>query len=359
MPSPSERLSSAWEDPADEFDERDFEPRRLADPPIACATLATDCARSRVASAVRATFSATRGAARFAFFTPRDTLRAAPEARAPIDLERDFDDEELRRDFDFDFDVDARRAELWLRDAALDFDFDVRPVRFEDFFEDEPRRFAAIGMLLADAGTKRALVAAAVPTRAPSETRGRRRRPCKGRTMSATLFTIGHGTLSLEGLLTALRSAGVDALVDVRAYPRSRHNPQFNTDSLSGWLAEQGIAYRWVAALGGRRRAAADSPNVALRNDAFRAYADYMGTSEFRAAFDALVAAPEVSPTAIMCSETVWWRCHRRLIADAAELLRSIPVEHIMPGGKRTRHRLTEGVRRVDDRLVYDVTSPS
>ena len=179
--------------------------------------------------------------------------------------------------------------------------------------------------------------------------------------MTATLFTIGHGTLSLEGLLAELRSAGVGALVDVRAYPRSRHNPQFNTDSLSGWLAEQGIAYRWVAALSGRRRAVAESPNVALRNDAFRAYADHMATSEFRAAFDTLIDAAWESPSAIMCSETVWWRCHRRLIVDAAELLRSTPIEHIMPAGKRTRHRLTEGVRREGERLVYDdgVTTPS
>ena len=173
--------------------------------------------------------------------------------------------------------------------------------------------------------------------------------------VAMTVYTIGHGTMSVEALAAALHSAGVRALVDVRAYPRSRHNPQFNKESLAGSLPELGLAYEWAQALGGRRRPLKDSRNIALRNDAFRAYGDYMRTPEFASALDALLRVARAQATAIMCSETVWWRCHRRLIADALVLLEDAAVVHLMPRDKQVAHRLTDGVRVADGMLAYDV----
>jgi uncharacterized protein (DUF488 family) len=169
------------------------------------------------------------------------------------------------------------------------------------------------------------------------------------------LFTIGHGTLPIDGFIAELAGADVKTLVDVRAFPHSRHNPQFGAEALEASLSAAGVEYAWAEALGGRRRPTAGSPNVALRNDAFRAYADYMSTELFWTALDDVLARARRAPTAIMCSETVWWRCHRRLIADASLLVRGFAVEHLMPGGKRTAHRPTSGVRVAGDRLIYDL----
>ena len=173
--------------------------------------------------------------------------------------------------------------------------------------------------------------------------------------MTQTVRTIGHGTLGAEEFASLLDQAGVDGVVDVRAFPGSRHNPQFGRQEMERWVPEAGIGYAWLRALGGRRRPVAGSKHVALRNDAFRAYADYMETPAFLAGIEELlVLAQNGSPT-VMCSESLWWRCHRRLIADHLVLVRGIDVIHLMHDGRATPHVPTEGVRFADDTLVYDV----
>ena len=123
---------------------------------------------------------------------------------------------------------------------------------------------------------------------------------------------------------------------------------------MEAWLPEHGVEYMPALALGGRRQPRPDSPNVALREPGFRAYADYMQTTEFRRAFDWLLETAQTAPTAIMCSETLWWRCHRRLIADAAVLLRGVDVIHLV-GAAQQPHRTTAGVRVANaETLVYD-----
>jgi uncharacterized protein (DUF488 family) len=169
------------------------------------------------------------------------------------------------------------------------------------------------------------------------------------------LHTFGHGTLSEVAFATLLDAANVRRVVDVRAYPGSRHNPQFRREDMEHWVAAAGIDYAWMPSLGGRRRPRPDSPHVALRNDAFRAYADYMETTDFRAGLDELLDLAEHAPTTVMCSETVWWRCHRRLIADQVVLVRGLEVVHLMHDGRVSAHVPTEGARVAGDGLVYDV----
>lgn len=171
----------------------------------------------------------------------------------------------------------------------------------------------------------------------------------------ATLLTVGHGTLPAEGLAELLRGAGVTLVVDVRAYPGSRRHPQFGRDAMAAWLPAAGIGYRWEPRLGGRRRGRRDSPNVALRNAAFRAYADHMAGAEFAAGLDALLGDAARTATAAMCSESLWWRCHRRLLSDAAALVHGADVVHLLHDGRQVAHEPTAGARRDGDRVVYDV----
>jgi uncharacterized protein (DUF488 family) len=168
------------------------------------------------------------------------------------------------------------------------------------------------------------------------------------------LLTAGHGTLEEEGLVALLREAGVTRLVDVRSSPGSRRNPQFTRAAMEGWVPSAGIDYRWEPDLGGFRRTAPGSVNTALRNPAFRGYADHMRTPSFRAALEAVLAGAAVAPTALMCAESLWWRCHRRLLADAALLLGGAEVLHLLHDGRLEHHRPTEGVRREGGLLVYD-----
>jgi uncharacterized protein (DUF488 family) len=172
------------------------------------------------------------------------------------------------------------------------------------------------------------------------------------------LLTVGHGTQSADELAALLRGAGVSAVVDVRIAPGSRRNPQFMRVELERWLPDVGIAYRWDKRLGGYRRLAPDSPDTALRNDSFRAYAGYMRTAEFAAGLTDLIEQARGERTAVMCSETVWWRCHRRLIADHLLLLDGLVPLHLMPGGRLSGHRPTSGVRVGDGVLVYDQPVP-
>ena len=163
---------------------------------------------------------------------------------------------------------------------------------------------------------------------------------------------MGHGTATESELAARLTGAGVGLLVDVRRFPGSRRHPHLAREAVADWLLRAGVAYRWEERLGGRRPVAPDSPDVALRNPSFRGYAAWMRTPEFRAALQDVLAAPE--RTAVLCSESVWWRCHRRMVADAAVLLHDVEVQHLMPDGRLTPHLPTDGVRRAGDHLVYD-----
>jgi uncharacterized protein (DUF488 family) len=170
-----------------------------------------------------------------------------------------------------------------------------------------------------------------------------------------TLTTVGHGTADADELVDRLRAGGVEGVVDVRIAPGSRRHPHVSRDALATWLPDAGIAYRWDKRLGGFRTLPPQSPDIALRNDSFRAYAGHMRSPEFVTAIEDVLAQAARVRVAVMCSETVWWRCHRRLIADFASVARGVDVRHLMPPGRLDAHRPTEGVRLRDDGLlVYD-----
>ena len=184
------------------------------------------------------------------------------------------------------------------------------------------------------------------------------RSPCfAGETTVAAaspIFTIGHSTRPVSELVELLRQASVDLLVDVRSVPRSRTNPQFNAEALPQALAAAGIGYHHLGALGGlrgRRKDGAPSQNTLWRNDAFRNYADYAATGQFRAGLDQLIELAEDHRCAIMCAEAVWWRCHRRIVADYL-LVRGIPVTHIMGPGKVDPATITPGALPIADGTI-------
>ncbi|GAB2865151.1 DUF488 domain-containing protein [Actinoallomurus bryophytorum] len=165
--------------------------------------------------------------------------------------------------------------------------------------------------------------------------------------------TFGHGTASEEEIVGLLRDGGVELVVDVRTAPGSRRNPHVSRASLENWLPSRGFAYRWDKRLGGFRRPQPDSPDVFWRQEMFRGYAAHMRTSSFAEAIDELLAF--AGEQTVMCSESVWWRCHRRMIADFLVLVRKLPVEHLMHDGRPVRHEPTPGARLRDDGLlVYD-----
>lgn len=172
------------------------------------------------------------------------------------------------------------------------------------------------------------------------------------------LFTIGHGTASDVELAALIRGAGVRAIVDVRSVPKSRTHAHVWSERMAQWVPDlAGASYDWRRELGGFRKTRPDSPNVALRHPSFRGYADYMQTPAFVEALAELLDGARERSTAIMCSETLWWRCHRRLIADAAVLLHGVGVRHLMHAGAAQTHRPTPGVRALaDGTLQYDVT---
>jgi uncharacterized protein (DUF488 family) len=161
------------------------------------------------------------------------------------------------------------------------------------------------------------------------------------------IFTIGHSTRSLAELSGLLRQAGVDLLVDVRSVPRSRTNPQFNLDAIAAPLAAAGIGYRHLPALGGLRHRPKEAPpsaNTLWQNPAFRNFADYAAGAAFAAGLDELTALARDHRCAIMCAEAVWWRCHRRIIADYL-LNRGVPVVHIIGEGKLQPATMTPGAQ--------------
>lgn len=154
-----------------------------------------------------------------------------------------------------------------------------------------------------------------------------------------TIFTIGHSTRSAEDFIALLRRAGVKRVYDIRTYPGSRRYPHFNAEPLAELLHSRGIEYEHHPELGGRRRPSPDAPPSAWRNAGFRGYAEYMRTNEFRSGIDALIQSSEHTPTAIMCSEAVPWRCHRTMVSDAL-VARGVQVEHILDA-KTPRHTTT------------------
>lgn len=176
-----------------------------------------------------------------------------------------------------------------------------------------------------------------------------------------TVFTIGHSTRPLEVFLAALTAAGIGAIADIRRFPKSRRHPHFNAENLAPALAAAGIGYRHFPALGGRRGKRADgapSPHTLWREETFRNFADYAETAEFRAAFAELAAMTRRGTVAIMCAEAVWWRCHRRIVADYL-LTAGFPVEHIFDAAKREPATLTPGARpRADGTILYEAAQP-
>lgn len=183
----------------------------------------------------------------------------------------------------------------------------------------------------------------------------------------STLWTIGHSTRPIDEFLSCLNAHGIQRLIDVRTVPRSRYNPQFNTEALAKSLAAVAVNYQHSADLGGLRKPKKDSLNTGWRNQSFRGYADYMASDAFKQALDTLIAdslQPPFSPApsgraetrpfrvAIMCAEAVPWRCHRSLIADAL-LSRGWEVRHIMSTTKADPHRMTSFARLESGLLFY------
>ncbi len=167
-----------------------------------------------------------------------------------------------------------------------------------------------------------------------------------------TVFTIGHSTRTLDDFVALLRAHGVTQLADVRTVPKSRRHPHFAGEALARLLPERGIVYRHFPALGGLRKPRPDSRNAAWRHAGFRGYADYMETRPFEMALDELVAWAGEAPTAVMCAEAVWWRCHRQLVADAL-VARGIEVRHIMSETSAPAHTLTRFARADGARVTY------
>ena len=170
--------------------------------------------------------------------------------------------------------------------------------------------------------------------------------------MSQVLWTIGHSTTPIDEFVSLLRAHGIQRLVDVRTVPRSRYNPQFNTEALAHSLAGAAVSYHHSANLGGLRKPRKDSVNTGWRNDSFRGYADYMQSEAFWRALDELTTAGQELRAAIMCAEAVPWRCHRSLIADAV-VTKGWEVQHIMSQTKVDQHRLTPFATMKNGHLCY------
>jgi uncharacterized protein (DUF488 family) len=169
-----------------------------------------------------------------------------------------------------------------------------------------------------------------------------------------TVFTIGHSTRDVAAFIALLRGAGVECVADVRRFPVSRRYPQFNSGPLGATLAEAGIGYRHLPALGGRRPPRRDgpSPHTLWREPGFRNYADYAETDEFRDAFAGLLRLAQERTVAVMCAEAVWWRCHRRIIADYL-LAAGLEVAHILDGKIEPARLTPDATIRADGSILY------
>ena len=167
------------------------------------------------------------------------------------------------------------------------------------------------------------------------------------------IWTIGHSTRPLEELVEMLESFKIELVADIRSYPGSRRYPQFNKEALEVSLPENHIQYIHLKTLGGRRKVNADSKNTAWRHPAFRGYADYIETEEFKQGIKELEAIALKQRTAYMCSEAVWWRCHRTMVSDYLKV-HGWTVMHIMAVGKEEGHPYTAPARIVNGELSYE-----
>lgn len=174
-------------------------------------------------------------------------------------------------------------------------------------------------------------------------------------TMETMLTSVGHGALDRAELAALLRSARIEALVDIRRFPNSRHNPDVEMSTMAAWTRDAGLAYRWDERLGGRRRlpAGSEPEDGWWRVAQFAAYASYTRTEPFNQALAELVEQAKRQPTAMMCSESVWWRCHRRIVADVAMLEFGIQVGHLMHDGRVVPHTPSEGALIRPDGKVW------
>lgn len=173
-----------------------------------------------------------------------------------------------------------------------------------------------------------------------------------GPTLRSAIWTVGHSTHSGDDFLALLAANGIDLLADVRRFPGSRANPQFSRDALTQLLVSAGIEYQWFPELGGRRRPKPDSANVRWRNASFRGYADYMETQEFQDGLRRLLGIANQHRVAVMCSEALWWRCHRALISDVLKAA-GVRVAHIQSTGEAVEHPYTSAARVEDGKLDY------
>ena len=167
-----------------------------------------------------------------------------------------------------------------------------------------------------------------------------------------TIWTIGHSTRPIAEFLALLAGSLIEVIADVRSFPGSRKYPQYGREALAATLGAHSVGYHWLPALGGRRRVLVDSPNTAWRNASFRGYADYMSTEEFEKGLVQLLEVSCKARTAMMCSEAVWWRCHRSMIADAL-CVRGIEVVHILDAKHSVVHPMTSAARVVGGALSY------
>jgi uncharacterized protein (DUF488 family) len=167
-----------------------------------------------------------------------------------------------------------------------------------------------------------------------------------------TVWTIGHSTRTLEQFLALLALHDIHAIADVRRFPGSRKQPWFGREAFESALTDRGLEYRWIPALGGRRRPRPDSPNTAWRNVSFRGYADHLESAEFSGGLDELLELAGRRRTAMMCAEAVWWRCHRALISDVLTI-RGIEVVHILDEKQAPVHRYSSAATIVDGELSY------
>jgi uncharacterized protein (DUF488 family) len=170
--------------------------------------------------------------------------------------------------------------------------------------------------------------------------------------MTKIVWTIGHSTHSLDKFIEMLKSFAIEVLIDIRSFPGSRRYPHFNKEALQRSLPEKNISYIHMPELGGRRKAMKNSKNTAWRNEGFRGYADYMETAEFKEAILSLETIALAKRTAYMCSEAVWWRCHRSLVSDYLKI-HGWQVEHIMGSGKNEEHPFTSAAHVVGGKLSY------
>lgn len=174
----------------------------------------------------------------------------------------------------------------------------------------------------------------------------------QGKSRHRPVFTIGHSTRPIEEFIGLLRANGVERLIDIRTIPKSRHNPQFNSDALARALKSAGIDYVHLKELGGLRHARPDSPNMAWRNASFRGYADYMQTEDFQKALERAIRLTDERPAALMCAEAVPWRCHRSLVADAL-VARGIEALEIVGHSAPKPHKLTPFARVAGPQVTY------